>query len=104
MLKKRISRPMLRVWRNTYDKAAQYCPGYRPPVWPDEPDKQRQMAHLDFAVNEFEKAVSYAESCGAEKAAQQFSDVWTVMLDPGGHSFCLCLMKSVMESEYFALL
>ncbi len=79
-------------------------PGYRPPVWPDEPEAQQQMAHLDLAVNDLEKAVQYAVQCGAVVADKQFSDGWTVMLDPAGHPFCLCQMKPVFESPDFALL
>jgi len=81
----------------------QQNPGYQPPVWPDVPDAQQQMAHLDFAVDNVEKAVKYAIRCGAKIAGEQFSDGWTVMLDPVGHPFCLCQMKSVIESEHFAL-
>lgn len=77
---------------------------YTPPVWPDEPDAQQQMAHIDFAVNDLEKAVQYATHCGAAIARQQFSDRWTVMLDPAGHPFCLCDMAHVFESPHFALL
>ncbi|QAA32205.1 VOC family protein [Clostridium manihotivorum] len=77
---------------------------YEPPVWPDKPEAQQQMAHLDFAVNDLEKAVQYAIQCGATMASEQFSDDWTVMLDPSGHPFCLCQMKAVMESPHFALL
>ena len=79
-------------------------PEYRPPVWPDEPNAQQQMAHLDFAVNDLEKAVQHALACGAVLADQQFSDDWRVMLDPAGHPFCLCRMKPVFESPHFALL
>lgn len=79
-------------------------PEYKPPVWPEEPNAQQQMAHLDFAVNELEKAVQYAKECGAKVADKQFSDNWTVMFDPAGHPFCLCLMKEVIESTHFALL
>lgn len=79
-------------------------PEYKPPVWPEEPGAQQQMAHLDFAVNDLEKAVEYAINCGATKAEKQYSDNWTVMFDPAGHPFCLCLMKDVMESEHFGLL
>ncbi len=79
-------------------------PEYKPPVWPDEPDSQQQMAHIDFAVNDLEKAVQHAIQCGATIAEQQFSDDWRVMFDPAGHPFCLCMMKSVMESAHFALL
>mgnify|MGYP001080568627 FL=1 len=79
-------------------------PEYKPPVWPDEPEAQQQMAHLDFAVNDLEKAVQYAIYCGATIADEQFSDNWRVMFDPAGHPFCLCQMKSIMESEHFGLL
>ncbi len=79
-------------------------PDYIPPVWPDTPDAQRQMAHIDFAVNDLEKAVQYALQCGATLSEQQFSDHWTVMFDPAGHPFCLCSMRSVIESTDFALL
>ena len=79
-------------------------PDYVPPVWPEEPEAQQQMAHLDFAVNDLEKAVKHAIECGATMADQQFSDDWRVMFDPAGHPFCLCPMKSLFESEHFALL
>lgn len=78
-------------------------PGYIPPVWPDEPEAQQQMAHLDFAVNDLEKAVEHAVQCGATIAEKQFSDGWKVMLDPAGHPFCLCRMKEMIESPHFAL-
>ncbi|WP_334297139.1 VOC family protein [Anaerocolumna sedimenticola] len=32
--------------------------------------------------------VEYAITCGAAKAKEQFSDLWTVMIDPAGHPFC----------------
>lgn len=79
-------------------------PEYIPPVWPEKPDAQQQMAHIDFAVNDLEKAVEYAVQCGAKIADDQFSDDWRVMFDPAGHPFCLCLMKSIMESPDFGLL
>lgn len=78
-------------------------PAYRPPVWPDEPEAQQQMAHLDFAVNDLEQAVEHAVQCGAAVAQKQFSNGWRVMLDPAGHPFCLCLMKDMIESPLFAL-
>ena len=79
-------------------------PEYQPPVWPEEPEAQQQMAHLDFAVNDLEKAVRYALDCGATMADKQFSDDWRVMLDPAGHPFCLCQMKSMIDGTHFALL
>jgi len=62
------------------------------------------MAHLDFAVNDLEKAVSHAVNCGAIVADTQYSNEWRVMLDPAGHPFCLCEMKALMESPHFGLL
>lgn len=79
-------------------------PDYEPPVWPDEPGAQQQMAHLDFAVNNLEEAVRYAMDCGATVANEQFSDGWRVMIDPAGHPFCLCGMESVINGPDFALL
>lgn len=82
----------------------QQNPEYKPPVWPEKPDAQQQMAHLDFAVNDLEKAVQHAIHCGATIADEQFSDHWRVMFDPAGHPFCLCQMKDIIESDHFALL
>lgn len=77
---------------------------YKPPVWPEKPGAQQQMAHMDFAVNDLEEAVQYAIQRGAASANEQFSGYWKVMLDPEGHPFCLCQMKSMIESAHFALL
>lgn len=77
---------------------------YKPPVWPEEPGAQQQMAHMDFAVNDLEEAVQYAVHCGAVIADKQFSDEWRVMFDPAGHPFCLCRMKAIFDSADFALL
>lgn len=79
-------------------------PDYQPPIWPEQTGAQQQMAHMDFAVNDLEKAVAHAITCGATVAAEQFSNDWRVMLDPAGHPFCLCQMKAMMESSQFALL
>jgi predicted enzyme related to lactoylglutathione lyase len=79
-------------------------PEYKPPVWPEEPEAQQQMAHIDFAVNDLEKAVQHAIHCGATIAGEQFSDNWRVMLDPAGHPFCLCLMNTIFDNAHFALL
>ncbi|MDR0649577.1 MAG: VOC family protein [Synergistaceae bacterium] len=67
----------------------QNAEGYEPPVWPEEPGKQQQMAHLDFLVDDLEEAVSRAVELGAKKASQQFIQEIVVMLDPAGHPFCL---------------
>lgn len=65
--------------------------GYVPPVWPEEPNAQQQMLHLDFSVEskeDMDRAVKHAIACGATKATTQYCDEWTVMFDPVGHPFC----------------
>ena len=79
-------------------------PDFVPPVWPEEPEAQQQMEHLDFAVNDLEAAVAHALRCGAAEAREQFSQGWRVMLDPAGHPFCLCQMQPLFESPQFRLL
>lgn len=64
---------------------------YISPVWPEENEKQQKQMHFDFQVPDVEKAVEYAQSIGAVKAAAQFGgDKWVTMIDPAGHPFCLC--------------
>ena len=74
-------------------------PQYKPPVWPEEPEAQQQMSHIDIAVNDLEKAIGHAVQCGATIAEAQFSDNWKVMLDPAGHPFCLCLMMHIFTEN-----
>jgi hypothetical protein len=68
---------------------------YIPPVWPDEPGTQQQMAHLDFTVRDkvqMELAVQHAISCGAVKASVQYDPKkWITMIDPVGHPFCFVI-------------
>lgn len=71
---------------------------YTPPVWPEQPSAQQQMAHLDLAVDDLEAAVGHALRCGGVLADTQFSDDWRVLLDPSGHPFCLCLMKHIFTA------
>jgi len=71
---------------------------YKPPVWPDEPEAQRQMVHIDFAVDDMEEAIRHAVNCGAKTADKQYSNNWTVMLDPAGHPFCFVKNPSLVES------
>lgn len=70
-------------------------PGYVRPVWPDEPGKQQQMAHLDFTVKDtqqLELAVAHAIECGAIKAPVQYGgDQWATLFDPAGHPFCFVI-------------
>lgn len=76
------------------DIGFQRNPDYVPPVWPEAAGMQQQMLHLDFAVNPVEHKywVKKAVSLGAKAAGTQFSDQWTVMLDPEGHPFCIDAM------------
>lgn len=62
---------------------------YCPPVWPKEEGKQAATAHLDFLVKDLDEAVQFAKDCGASEASVQFSEKHRVMIDPGGHPFCL---------------
>lgn len=72
----------------------QQDPDYAAPGWPAPPPAQQQMLHLDFALPNAEamrQAVEHAVACGATLAPQQYSDRWTVLLDPAGHPFCFIL-------------
>ena len=80
--------------------AFQQNDGYIPPIWPDEPGAQQQMAHLDFAVRDKEQmelAVQHALSCGAVKSGIQYGEdnppnsAWITMIDPAGHPFCFVI-------------
>ncbi len=63
---------------------------YRPPVWPEKPDGQDKMIHLDISVDDLDAAVAHALACGARLAEYQGREDLRVMLDPAGHPFCLC--------------
>ena len=47
------------------------------------------MLHLDFYTDDLAKGVEHAVGCGAKLAQAQYSERWTVMLDPAGHPFCI---------------
>jgi hypothetical protein len=70
---------------------------YTPPVWPATPDRQQQMEHLDFHVENMEEGVNYALSCGATRSEIQLEDDLRVMLDPAGHPFCICTIPGWMK-------
>lgn len=82
--------------------AYQHNENFIGPTWPDEPDKQQQMAHLDFTVKNHEElqlSVAHAISCGARKTDTQFDpDKWITMIGPAGHPFVLSSGRS-MGSE-----
>jgi glyoxalase superfamily protein len=61
---------------------------HRPPTWPDGP-VPKQM-HLDVSVDDLERAETEAIRLGARRAAEQPApERYRVLLDPGGHPFCL---------------
>lgn len=66
---------------------------YVPPIWPWKEGQQQQMVHLDFKVDDLEKAVEHAVKCGARIADTQYYETSTVLIDPAGHLFCLCAME-----------
>jgi len=64
--------------------------GYSAPGWPEESAPKRY--HLDFYVEDLDKAEEQALALGATKPAEQPNpDRWRVLLDPGGHPFDICL-------------
>jgi predicted enzyme related to lactoylglutathione lyase len=65
-------------------------PGYSSPGWPQESAPKRY--HLDFYVEDLDKAEEQTLARGATKPADQPNpDRWRVLLDPGGHPFDICL-------------
>ena len=77
----------------------QTAPHYQNPVWPWEKDKQAQMMHFDFYVENLDEAVAHAKACGATVSEVQFFEESTTMLDPAGHPFCL---STVWEDGLYA--
>ena len=64
--------------------------GFVPPRWPD-PDSPKQY-HLDFYVDDLDKAEQQCTELGASKPEfQPGANRWRVLTDPAGHPFCLCL-------------
>jgi predicted enzyme related to lactoylglutathione lyase len=65
-------------------------PGYSGPGWPQEAAPKRY--HLDFHVDDLDKAEEQALALGATKPAEQPNpERWRVLLDPDGHPFDICL-------------
>lgn len=62
---------------------------YRPPTWPETPETQDKMIHLDLRVDDLDAAVGHALACGARLAQYQGRPDLRVLLDPAGHPFCL---------------
>ena len=70
--------------------AFQLALDHRPPTWPD--NEVPQQYHFDFAVDDMDATVAYAVSIGARlvEGADKHSG-FTVLVDPSGHPFCLCI-------------
>lgn len=63
---------------------------YQRPTWP-EPGVPQQ-AHLDFYVEDLDKAEAHLLEHGAGKPAHQpGGERWRVLTDPSGHPFCICI-------------
>lgn len=67
----------------------EYEEHYTPPTWPSEPDRQGAMEHLDISVDDLAAATDWAVQCGATLAVFQPQTNVRVLIDPGGHPFCL---------------
>lgn len=66
---------------------------YEPPIWSWQKGKQRQMAHIDFYVDNLEVAESNAIKHGATKSEIQHYNTSTVMFGPAWHPFYLSKIK-----------
>ncbi|NYD42427.1 VOC family protein [Nocardioides panaciterrulae] len=80
-------------------------PAYEPPTWPEQPETQQKMMHLDVRVvpaaggdpcgpagqEALEAAVAVAVAAGGRLAEHQPREDLRVVLDPAGHPLCLFL-------------
>jgi len=67
--------------------AFQEVADHAPPVWPGQ--EHPQQLHLDFDVDDLDRAESEVLALGARKAEYQPGQSFRVFLDPSGHPFCL---------------
>jgi predicted enzyme related to lactoylglutathione lyase len=66
--------------------------GYRPPSWPDEGGTKQ--FHFDLAVEDLDEAQRRCVELGASVPEEQPGETWRVLVDPGGHPFCLTKAES----------
>ena len=72
--------------------AFQRAPGHQPPDWP-RADHDSQQAHLDFDIENMERAQEQVIALGAtpldvdDRGGERNFRVYA---DPAGHPFCLC--------------
>lgn len=64
-------------------------PHFLPPVWPETPEAQQKMIHLDVMVDDLEAAVELALEAGGRLHDHQPRADLRVVLDPSGHPLCL---------------
>lgn len=64
-------------------------PDHQAPTWPNEGGSKQ--FHLDLAVEDLDGAVKAVVALGAREPDEQPGDTWRVLVDPGGHPFCLTL-------------
>ena len=60
---------------------------HEPPAWPDE--HGRKQFHLDLACDDLDATERRCLELGASLADPQPGETWRVLVDPGGHPFCL---------------
>ena len=63
--------------------------GYVAPGWPNE--QGSKQFHFDLAVEDLDDGRGRASRWAPRVADAQPGETWRVLLDPGGHPFCLTL-------------
>ncbi|MFX4273007.1 VOC family protein [Propionibacteriaceae bacterium Y1685] len=61
--------------------------GFEPPAWPNE--NGSKQFHLDLACTDIAATEARCLELGATVAEPQGGEGWRVLIDPGGHPFCL---------------
>lgn len=67
-------------------------PDHDPPTWPDT--RGRKQFHFDLAVTDLNEAERRCVGLGATLPDEQPGETWRVLVDPGGHPFCLTQAES----------
>ena len=60
---------------------------HEPPAWPKE--RGTKQFHFDLAVDDLDEAQQRCVELGASIPEEQPGETWRVLVDPGGHPFCL---------------
>jgi catechol 2,3-dioxygenase-like lactoylglutathione lyase family enzyme len=64
-------------------------PDYEAPAWPNEHGSKQ--FHFDLGVDDLAVAEKAMVELGARVPDEQPGETWRVLVDPGGHPFCLTL-------------